>query len=239
MSLHEALAEHFPHARPQESYLRAVAARLTPLGFDAANTIACVGVCRDEMTRSFVEGVQRSWGEAFNFSSLGGLLLVGKTGMAAALGHAPDGFLLRRYVFFCMTHIGIDELGQLGVCRRPRQSKVSGACGALMAFRSELLQGRVNLELDPDDVEQSLLRRRLYPQLVNRPAPSLEELTRLAHDAIVEDLERAISLTVTPGSADYAVLTGIQIHAPEGHLVWPGRSYAVVGDVRQPLPLKP
>ncbi len=72
MSLHEAVAEHFPHARPQESYLRAVAARLTPLGFDAANTIACVGVCRDEMTRSFVEGVQRSWGEAFNFSSLAG-----------------------------------------------------------------------------------------------------------------------------------------------------------------------
>ncbi len=145
---------------------------------------------------------------------------------------------MRRYVFYCMAHIGADESGRLGVCRRPGQSFVSGACGALIAFRSELLAGNVNLELDPDDVEQSLLRRRLYPRLAGRPAPPLEALTRQAHEAIVEDLERAVSLTVTAGSADYAVFTGIQIHAPDGERIWPGTSYAVVGGVHQPLLLQ-
>ncbi len=79
MSLRQTLATHVPQARPQESFLRAVHSHLVPLGFEAANTIACVGVCRDEITRSFVDGVQRTWGEAFNFSSLGGLLFLGKT----------------------------------------------------------------------------------------------------------------------------------------------------------------
>lgn len=233
------LSLKFPGSYPQTRYLRLSAKSLSNIGFDAANTIACVGMCRDEITRSFVDGVQRAWGEAFNFSSLAGLLFLGKTGVAAALSHAPDGHAVRRYVFYCMAHIAIDGEGCIGRCVRPGQMRVSGACGALIAFHSELLEGKVNLELDPDDLEQSLLKRRLFPRLANCTAPPLEELTHLAHDVILEDLERAISLTVDTGSAAYAIFSGIQIHGPGGHLVWPGTSYAVVGGVRQPLILEP
>lgn len=238
-SFAQALSLKYPGSYPQARYLLLTARSLSNIGFEAANTIACVGVCRDEITRSFVDGVQRTWGEAFNFSSLAGLLFLGKTGVAAALSHAPDGHAVRRYVFYCLAHIAIDGEGCIGRCARPGQSRASGACGALIAFRSELLEGKVNLELDPDDLEQSLLRRRLYPCLANRPVPPLEELTRLAHDAILEDLERAITLTIDPEQADYAVFSGIQIHAPGGHHVWPGTSYAVVGRKRQPLSLAP
>lgn len=239
MGFRSRLAELFPGARTQERYVDAVHSCLRGLGFDAANTIACVGVCRDELTRSFVDHVQRLWGEAFNLSGLAGLVFLGRTGLSAALSHAPAGFERQRYLFFTLPHVGLGEDGELGVCVRPGQSTPSPACGALIAFRSELLEGKVNLELDPDDLEQSLLRQRLFPRLANRPVPPLEELTRLAHDAILEDLERAITLTIDPEQADYAVFSGIQIHAPGGHHVWPGTSYAVVGKKRQPLSLAP
>lgn len=231
------LDELFPAAQPQDSYHELVQHRVTHLGFTAANTIACVGVCRDELTSSFVDGVQRRWGEAFHLGSLAGMVFLGKTGVAAAIAHAPAGFDRHRFLFFALPHVGLGEGGEVGVCVRPGQHTPSTACGALAAFRSELLSGHVSLELDPEDLELSLLRRRLYPRLVDRPVPSLAELTELALEVILEDLERAIALTVDPRGADYAVLTGIQIHAPVGHLVWPGSSYAVIAGQRQPLAL--
>lgn len=229
--------ELFPGVQPQHLYHEMVQRLLAPLGFTAANTIACVGVCRDELTSSFVDGVQRLWGEAFHLGSLAGMAFLGRTGLAAAISHAPTGFDRQRFLFFALPHLGVGEDGEMGVCVRPGQDFPSPACGALIAFRNELLVGQVSLELHPEDLELSLLRRRLYPRLVDRPVPSLAELTELALEVIVEDLERAIALTVDPRVADYAVFTGIQIHAPGGHLVWPGSSYAVIAGQRQPLAL--
>ncbi|CAI5531561.1 unnamed protein product [Closterium sp. Naga37s-1] len=54
------------------------------------------------------------------------------------------------------------------------------------------------------------------------PPLSLVQVTRAALAAINEDLEKLISLTVDPATADYAVITGVQIHSgnqltsPEG-----------------------
>jgi hypothetical protein len=231
------LDELFPAAQPQDSYHELVQHRMTHLGFTAANTIACVGVCRDELTSSFVDGVQRLWGEAFHLGSLAGMAFLGRTGLAAAISHAPAGFERERFLFFALAHLGLGEDGEVGMCVRPGQNTPTPACGALIAFRNELLSGQVSLELDPEDLELSLLRRRLYPRLVDRPVPSLAELTGLTLEVILEDLERGIALTVDPHRADYAVFTGIQIHAPGGHLVWPGNSYAVIAGRRQSLTL--
>lgn len=58
----------------------------------------------------------------------------------------------------------------------------------------------------------------------------LVEITRLAEQMISGELERLISLTVDTRKADYAVVTGVQIHhwaarehaeAPDLEFVWP------------------
>lgn len=223
----------YPSAIPEAAYFDKSTAILGELGFDSSNTIACVGVCRDEITRPLVDHVHRIWGEAFNFSSLAGMLLLGKTGISAALKHAPTTAAIHRYAFFAMAHISIGPQGVAGRFFRRGQQESSGACGALMAFLGEIEHRKLRLELDPDDIEQSLLKQRLFRRIPYGHVPDLPELTQITHETIVEDLERGISLTVDPSQASYAVLTGIQIHGPEDKdWIWPGPSYAVISGER-------
>lgn len=240
MTFHDALASHYPGALPEAVYVDRTYEILSDLGFEANNTIACVGVCRDEITRPLVDHVHRVWGEAFNFSSLAGMLLLGKTGFGAALHHAPTTAGLKRYVFYAMPHIGISADGELGLCMRPGQHELSGACGALLAFRKELEGRYVHLELDPDDLEQSLLKQRLFRRIPYGHVPDLPNLTQIMHETILEDLERGISLTVDPTHCAYAVMTGIQIHGPDDQdWIWPSTSYALVFGVRQCFLVEP
>ncbi len=89
MDFDQALNVHFPRALPEGDFLQRSYDALQGHGFSDKNSIACVSVCRDEITRSLVDGIQKIWGEAFNFSSLGGMLFLGKTGFNAAHRHAP------------------------------------------------------------------------------------------------------------------------------------------------------
>ena len=98
-----------------------------------------------------------------------------------------------------------------------------------MAFHQELASGYPQLALDPDDLEQSLLKRHLLPKIRYGDVPNLLALTRIAHGVILEELERMIQLTVDPTRSDYGLFTGIQIHTPDGrHFVWPGAAYVVM-----------
>ncbi len=145
MNFETALAAHFPGAQSESSYIKRTGEVLKPYGFQPSNTIACVGVCRDELTRTLVEDIQKTWGEAFNFSSLAGMLFLGKTGFLAAHQHAPNGDGPERYAYFAFPHIGLDSQGTLGVCYRAGRKEPSHACGALLAFQQELPS---NNELD-------------------------------------------------------------------------------------------
>ncbi|MBW2255875.1 MAG: hypothetical protein JRI25_14930, partial [Deltaproteobacteria bacterium] len=121
------------------------------------------------------------------------------------------------------------EGGELGLCHRPGQTGPSHACGALCGFLGELESGRADAALDADDLEQSLLKARLMQHLKWGQVPTLAELTFLTGEVILADLERMIGLTVDHETADYAVLSGVQIHGPGGRaLFWPGTHYAVV-----------
>ena len=94
----------------------------------------------------------------------------------------------------------------------------------------------LELALDPDDLEQSILKRHLLRKFRYGDVPDLLSLTRIAHGVILEELERMIHLTVDPTRSDYGVFTGIQIHAPEGrHFVWPGAAYVVMDGKRVSL----
>jgi len=101
------------------------------------------------------------------------------------------------------------------------------------------------LELDPHDVEYSYLKQKLIKKIKvfsedgSHALPTLKDLTNLTHEVIVEDLETLISQVVDTKSMDYAVLTGIMVHAPNGKsFIWPGQVYAHVEGKRVPLDFK-
>jgi hypothetical protein len=133
-------------------------------------------------------------------------------------------------VYYALPHIAIGPEGEFGVYFRPGRQQASHACGALIAFQHELESRSLHLVPDPDDIEQSVLKRHLLGKLRYGDVPDLLSLTRIAHGVILEEIERMIHLTVDPTRSNYGVFTGIQIHAPEGrHFVWPGTAYVVMG----------
>jgi len=228
MSVAETVSRVFPGALPEKTFVRRTLTRTKRLGFTADNTIACVGTCRDELCRPLEQAVFRTWGEAFNFSSLGGFPFLGRTGVTAARSHAPlcDG--KERYAFFALPHIGLSQDGELGVCHRSGQTAATAACGALDVIRGELERGPLREEPDREDPEMSLIRRALAPVVPPGSKPDLLALTRLALGVIERDLERLITLCVGSIRADYAVFSGIQINTPDGNWVLPQNAYAVV-----------
>lgn len=233
MSWQTALIREFPEAVPQGQFVARTSEALHPHGFRADNTIAFVSVCRDEITMPFVEDIENTWGEVFMFSSLGGMLTLGKTGFLAAKRHAPIEGGRERYVYYALPHIAIDAQGEFGVYHRPGRRNASHACGALVAFQEELASKSLDVALDLDDLEQSVLKQHLLRKLRYGDVPNLLSLTRIAHAVILEELERMIRLTMDPMQSDYGLFTGIQIHVPDGrHFVWPGRDYVVL-DGRQ------
>ena len=229
MAFLQILNELFPGVVLEEKFVAETRRVLGERGFSAENTIACVGGCRDEITHSLNQRLESAWGDAFSFASLAGMLTLGVTGMGAAHAHAPideDG--RERYLYVVMPHIAVGANGEIGQCTRPGRDGISSACGALVAFQKELASGTVQLEFDSADPEQSLLKQRLHPLVANRPVPDLIELTKITHDAIVNDLKTLIEQTVDPQKACYAVLSGIHIHGGDGQqYVQPIEAYAV------------
>lgn len=207
---------------------------LKGFGFTDDNAIASVCVCRDEISQTIRSHVKRMWGEAFNFSSLAGLFTAGKTGMKAFISHAPKVGGKERYVFYAFSHIAIDENENMGVCKRKGLEK-SHACGALCLFLNELASGKINIRLDEEDIEESLLKRRLLRELKYGEVPDLLTLTKITLKAIVEDLENIIQKVVDPKKADYAVISGIQIHGPEENYIVPDESYVIIDGERKKL----
>ncbi len=225
----EALDRHFPGAVLEEEFIAETVSRLSREGFSKDDTIACVALCRDEVTRPLFSDVEHFWGPAFSFAGLAGMVTAGRTGLAAAIDHAPIEDGRRRLVIYATAHIAIDADGTIGRLGRPGILEPSSACGALVAFRSELEAGTLVVEFDRYDTEQSLLKHRLLPLIEYGTVPHLVDLTKLTVTAIEDDLQEILrSLAeewrktdqAMPGDA--AMFSGIQIHGPDGvNFVWP------------------
>ena len=233
----EALDRHFPGAVLEGEFITETASRLGGEGFTKNNTIACVALCRDEITRPLFADVERVWGPAFSFAGLAGMVTAGRTGLAAAIHHAPINDGRRRFVIYAMAHIGIDAEGTIGWVNRPGIAKPSSACGALVAFRSELQGGALVVEFDRYDTEQSLLKHRLLPLIGYGNVPDLVDLTKLTVTAIEDDLQEIVLSLAEEWSeaeqampADAAMFSGIQIHGPDGvNFVWPLSAHIEAG----------
>ncbi|MQK95365.1 hypothetical protein, partial [Escherichia coli] len=65
--------------------------------------------------------------------------------------------------------------------------------------------------------------------------PDLLTLTKITLKVIVEDLENIIEKVVDPKKANYAVISGIQIHGPEENYIVPDESYVIEDRERKKL----
>lgn len=175
-------------------------------------------------------------------SCLSGMIFMGKTGMLAASHHSPeDENGKRRFVFYVFPHIGVSNSGKVGKLKRPGIDTEGGVCGALIAFHSELTSGYVNLDLNPDDIEYSLLKQMLFKKIKLGSSPTLIDLTYLAQEVALFEIEKLIAMVLTQKShgkdanVDYAVYSGVQIHTATQDYICPqqnGGCYCVVNGVR-------
>jgi hypothetical protein len=238
MGYEEVIKKYFPVLYTEVDFVKKTYYALKAFGFDDDNTIAATCICRDEISQSLRSVVKHMWGEAFNLSSLGGMFFAGRTGLLAAMHHAPVVDSKEHYVFYAVPHIAINSEGKVGVCRRTGRDSDSIACGALDALQKELAGGKVNLTMDNEDIEQSLIRMRLLREIPYGHIPDLLELTRLAHKVIEDDLSNILKKVVETGKNDYAVMTGIQIHSSKLTYIWPGSCYAVVNGIKKDVKLE-
>ena len=219
------LAEQFPGAIPEREFIESSVRFLGGQGFSTGNTLAGVAICRDEIAHPILVDVETFWGPVFSLASLAGLMTAGRTGLSAAAAHIPVEDGRRHFVAYAMAHIAIGADGTVGAVTRPGLPQASKACGALAAFRSELLAGSLNLSIDHLDLEHSFLRLRLLPLIRYGSVPSLVELTKLTADAIETDLWAILRSLIDDTEApvtDAALFTGIQVHGPgDSNYVWP------------------
>ncbi|GBF93708.1 hypothetical protein Rsub_06811 [Raphidocelis subcapitata] len=200
---HELVLRHFPNALGIDDFMSRVEIALSAHGFRGDNSIAMTNLCRDEITTVLKDKIESAFGGSFNTNGLGAALTCGVTGIKAGLSHSPlsveDG--RERYVFFSFPHTAIDGGGELGAISRPNRPGKSCACGALAKALNELqTEGlapncRVPGVHDPLDPEYSILKQRLARRI------RWAFLGVLGGGKCV-DIEKA----------DYAVVTGVQIH---------------------------
>lgn len=228
---YDTLQKHFPGAVPMPVFMQMTYEALGEYGFDDKNTMAMTTLCRDEITEPFMTEVSRTWGEAFNCSSLAGFVMMGKTALAAATDHVPIVDDKRRFAFYAMPHIAISKDGEVGQVYRYGIQKVSHACVALEAIVKELSSGRLKLAMDMQDVEQTMIRQKLLSSIYYGDKPDLIEITKLASQIISEDIQNLFS-TVDKSVFKYAVMTGIQIHGPmDTTWIYPQEFYVVGSDI--------
>lgn len=237
MGFEEMMRKYFDKVFTEVDFVKKTCTILKKYGFTAANTIASVDVCRDEISQPLVTLIKDKWGEAFNLCSLAAMFFAGKTALLAAMHHAPIVGGKERYVYYAFPHIAIGAKGELGVCKRRGRKEVSNACGALNVFLKELKDKKTNLSMDNEDVELSLVRTRLLREMPYGHIPDLMELTMITLKTIKEDFENALNKTVNIKHSDYAFITGIQIHVPDGNYIWPAKCYVFVNGIKKDVSL--
>jgi len=142
-------------------------------------------------------------GYAFNLSSLAAMFFAGKTGLTAAMHHAPNLDGKERYVFYSFPHIAIDDKGRIGVCAREGRHGDSSACGALGIFQKMVAEGAVDTTTLVDDLEISLIKARLSKEIPAGDTPDLLQVTKIAQRAIQADLEAALTAYAIVGGTKH------------------------------------
>ncbi|KAL4426266.1 hypothetical protein ABPG77_009881 [Micractinium sp. CCAP 211/92] len=244
--------KQFPEAIGADDFVQRVEMALHAFGFSGENSIAMVNLCRDEVTVTLKQKIDAVFGASFSTNGLGGVLTCGAVGMGAGFSHSPICGTTgkERYVFFSFPHISINSRGEVGPMSRPGRPGQSCACGALIKSWNEIRSEGLTCNCkipgvhDAVDPEYSILKQRIARRLRHEGETdesvqqlTLTDITKVAERTISDDLEFLISKTVDVNKADYAVITGVQIHnwaydfedeSPNLEFVAPTSAYVVV-----------
>ncbi len=227
----------FPGSRPLDDYIQLTCRELNQFGFDYDNTLGVVAACRDEIAEPLFSEVVKNWGKTFDFRSLGGFLLAGKSGIATVLSHAPFADGKRRFVFYAMPHVAISQEGEVGTVFREGIGEVSHACGSLSMILHELRDGKINFQIDLDDIEQCIVRQKILSALRYGEHPDHAGITKLACTVITDDLQR-LHRSIDYGVCDHASFTGVLIHGPgDTHWVCPHHCHVTKSGTVIPMSL--
>ncbi|PSC70098.1 low-CO2 inducible [Micractinium conductrix] len=248
--------KHFEGSLGADDFIQRVEMALYAFGFTGENSIAMVNLCRDEVTVTLKQKIDAVFGASFSTNGLGGVLTCGAVGMGAGFSHSPicDTTGKERYIFFSFPHISINSKGEVGPMSRPGRPGQSCACGALIKSWTELRSEGVSCNCkipgvhDAENPEYSILKQRIARRLRHEGETdesvqqlSLVDITKVAERTISDDLEYLISKTVDTNKADYAVITGVQVHnwafdfeddSPNLEFVFPTSAYVVVDGVK-------
>lgn len=197
------------------TYFQKTTKALSPYGFVDENTLGIVATCRDEIASPLEAEVMKHWGRTFSCRSLGGFLLLGRSGIKTGISHAPQVDGRRRFVMYAMPHIALSEKGTAGVVMREGIEEASHACGSLDSVVSQLKSGRIDAHMDFDDLEQSCVRQKLLSNLHYGENIDLPYITHLAARIIRKDCERLLTNLARPHEFDFAFFIGIMIHGPD------------------------
>eukprot|EP00873_Tetraselmis_striata_P040314 jgi/Tetstr1/460578/TSEL_000503.t1 len=252
----EAVKEHFPTAFTADDLLLRMEVALNAFGFNGSNSIGIVNLCRDEATNPLKQKIEAIYPLVFNINGLGGGLTCGVTGMGAGLSHSPVQGGRKRYIFFSCPHVAIDSKGNAGPLARPGQQATNCACGAMIGALGQFNANGLKTYMTPDgeheaaDPEFSIFKQRLAGRIQKEEKElkdiDLVELTKICERQISSDLEFLISKAVNTKDADYAVITGVQIHnwgekydngEPNLEIVAPTAGYVVVNGQKTELDL--
>ncbi|MDI1472259.1 MAG: hypothetical protein QMD43_03730 [Thermodesulfovibrio sp.] len=217
------LEKFFGKCQRQDDFIEKTYKILNNFGFNNENTIASVCTCRDELAQTILTDIKRWWGDVFNFSSLGGLFTSGLTGLKAFFSHAPRLNTKERYIFYVFSHIGIDEKGSLGFCKR-RGIDNSTACGALISLLKDISEKNLELNYEKDR-EQSYLKERLFKEIKQDETLDLLNITKIVMRITKYEIEGLTKKIVDPSISDYALFCGIQIHYGDFNYISPHDSY--------------
>lgn len=228
----QVLAEHFPGTIPVDDFFNQTAKLLEPYGFNDDNTLGIIATCRDEIATPLERAVVKHWGRTFSCRSLGGFLLLGRTGIKTGISHAPLLNGRRRFVFFAMPHMAISAEGKIGVIYREGFQEESKACGSIASVVSQLDSGRIDVHMDFEDLEQSCVRQKLISNIHYGDRLDLIGATKLASRIIRKDTERHLTNIAKSPEFEYAYFTGILIHGPKDiDWIYPGRSEVVIPEL--------
>jgi len=230
------LAESFPGAVTYERYLSRVEHAAQPLGFDREHGFAAVSLCRDELTEPLLEAIARRWDRPFNLGGLGALPALGRTGWRAALSHVPEDDVRGKLIVFGFPHLGIDADGATGRIQRRHQLHASATCGAMAAVLTSLHDGVEPLPPGLEDHEADRLRR-VVGDRCETPPEGLVELTKVAVQAVDDEIWAELIALRAHEEMDLAVFTGVQVHLPDDvDHIWPwGASFCGADGIRRTL----
>ena len=161
-----------------------------------------------------------------DIDGLAGFTAAGLTGLGAGMSHSPteDGSGKERYVFFARPPLAVDSAGKAGDCIRAGRAGCSHACGALIKLQpkfQELKSGGKQIRApgtcDHMNPEYSLLEARMLSAVTPDQIPpnglDLVQVTKLADGVIRTHMEELVRASVDPSKADFAIVTGVQIHS--------------------------